>query len=110
MTLTNKDIAKLKIAFAIDDYYYNKDSKSYFDKMPLIGLADSQTIFVNEYLKIIEDKDISNDFEKLLVTMKRENDNFKKLLESYPNNTYYKRNIRILGYIIRTMEKYKKTY
>ena len=47
MTLTNKDIAKLKIAFAIDDYYYNKDSKSYFDKMPLIGLADSQTILTD---------------------------------------------------------------
>ena len=45
MTLTNKEIAMLKIAFAIDDYYYNKDSKSYFDKMPVISLADSQTIF-----------------------------------------------------------------
>ena len=110
MTLTNKDIAKLKIAFSIDDYYYTKDSKSYFDKMPLIGLADSQTIFVNEYLQIIEDKDISNDFERLLFTMKRENDNFRKLLKATPTNSYYKRNIRVLGYIIRTMEKYKKSY
>ena len=42
MTLSKKDIMAIKIAFAIDEYYYNKDTKGYFDKMPVIGLADSQ--------------------------------------------------------------------
>lgn len=110
MTLSKKDIMTIKIAFAIDEYYYNKDTKGYFDKMPVIGLADSQEIFLNEYLKILEEKDSSSDFSKLLFSMKREYERYKKLISNGSKSKAYKRNIKMLNYIIRTMEKFQKNY
>lgn len=110
MTVTKKDIMALKIAFAIDDYYYNKDTKGYFDKMPVIGLADSQVIFVNEYLKALEEKDSSSDFSKILFSMKREYERYEKLIKAGSKSKAYKRNVKMLSYIIRTMEKYQKNY
>lgn len=110
MTLTNKDIMALKIAFAIDEYYYNKDTLGYFEKMPVMGLADSQTIFINEYLQAIEEKDNTTDFAKLLYSMKRENERFKKLIKAGSKSKAYKRNVKVSAYIVRTMEKYNKQY
>lgn len=110
MKLSKKDIMAIKIAFAIDDYYYDKDTKGYFDKMPVIGLADSQEIFINEYLQAIEEKDTSNEFSRILYSMKRDNERYKKLLKAGSRSKAYKRNVKVSSYIIRTMEKFQKNY
>lgn len=110
MYLTKKDIMAIKIAFAIDNYYYDKDTNAYFAKMPVIGLADSQEIFINKYLKAIEEKDTTNEFSRILYSIKRDHDKYKKLLKAGSKSKAYKRNVKVSSYIIRTMKKYNKNY
>ena len=40
----------------LDEYKYEKSNQQYFESMPTIGLFDSQIIFINNYIEILEKK------------------------------------------------------
>lgn len=41
--LTKKDLYQIQIAMKLDEYMYEKDTQTYFETMPHIGLMDSQS-------------------------------------------------------------------
>ena len=54
LQLTNKDLYQIQIAMKLDEYMYEKDTQTYFETMPHIGLMDSQVALINNYIQILE--------------------------------------------------------
>lgn len=108
MQLTLKTLLQLQIALKLDEYEYEKNTQGYFENMPVIGLAESQVIFVNEYLNVLEEK--GEEFWTILNRIREENNNYQDLLQKGSKSTIVKKYSRITGYLVRQMEKYNKLY
>ena len=76
MTVDKKTLSQLQIAMKLDEYKYEKSNQQYFQEMPVIGLFDSQIIFINGYLEILENKDgdKAKEFAEMVDSIKKEND------------------------------------
>ena len=110
LQLTNKDLYQIQIAMKLDEYMYEKDTQTYFETMPHIGLMDSQVTLINNYIQILEQKDESSAFSKLLEKIREENAGYQKLLAEGSKSTTVKKYSRITAYLIRQMEKYNKLF
>ena len=96
----------------LDEYMYEKDTQTYFETMPHIGLGlmDSQVELINNYIEILEQKDESSAFSELLEKVKSENAGYQKLISEGSKSTTVKKYSRITAYLIRQMEKYNKLF
>ena len=112
MELTFKILLEIQIATKLDEYFYEKNTQKYFETMPVIGLAESQVALINQYLNILENKNDStqNEFSELLDNLKKENADYKDLLNNGSKSTLIKKYSRITGYLVRQMEKYNKLF
>ena len=108
--LTKKNLYQIQIAMKLDEYMYEKDTQTYFETMPNIGLMDSQVELINNYIEILEQKDESSAFSKLLDKAKSENAGNQKLISEGSKSTTVKKYSRITAYLIRQMEKYNKLF
>ena len=103
--LTNKELYQIQIAMKLDEYMYEKDTQSYFETMPHVGLMDSQVSLINKYIEILEKKDESSDFQKILKMIYEENQSYQDLLDKGSKSPKVKKYSRITAYLIRQMEK-----
>ena len=112
MKLTMKELAQIQIAMKIDELDYEKNSLAYFEKMPSIKLGESQLIYVNKYVDILEHKDDERkaEFAELMNRIKNENDSYQKLLEKGSKSTLIKKFSKMTGYLVRQLEKYQRLY
>ena len=112
MKLTMKELAQIQIAMKIDELDYEKNSLSYFEKMPSIKLGESQLIYVNKYVDILEHKDDERkaEFAELMNRIKKENDSYQKLLEKGSKSSLIKKFSKMTGYLVRQLEKYQRLY
>lgn len=112
MKLTMKELAQIQIAMKIDELDYEKNSLAYFEKMPSIKLGESQLIYVNKYVDILEHKDDERkaEFTELVNKIKKENDSYQKLLEKGSKSTLVKKFANMTGYLVRQLEKYQRLY
>lgn len=112
MKLTMKELAQIQIAMKIDELDYEKNSLAYFEKMPSIKLGESQLIYINKYIEILEHKDDSKkaEFTELVNRIKKENDSYQKLLEKGSKSTLIKKFSKMTGYLVRQLEKYQRLY
>lgn len=112
MNLTMKELAQIQIAMKIDELDYEKNSLAYFEKMPSIKLGESQLIYVNKYVDILEHKDNERkaEFAELMNRIKKENDSYQKLLEKGSKSTLVKKFANMTGYLVRQLEKYQRLY
>ena len=112
MKLTMKELAQIQIAMKIDELDYEKNSLAYFEKMPSIKLGESQLIYVNKYVDILEHKDDERkaEFAELMNRIKKENDSYQKLLEKGSKSTLIKKFSKMTGYLVRQLEKYQRLY
>ena len=112
MKLTMKELAQIQIAMKIDELDYEKNSLAYFEKMPSIKLGESQLIYVNKYVDILEHKDDERkaEFAELMNRIKKENDSYQKLLEKGSKSTLVKKFAKMTGYLVRQLEKYQRLY
>lgn len=112
MKLTMKELAQIQIAMKIDELDYEKNSLAYFEKMPSIKLGESQLIYVNKYVEILEHKDDERkaEFAELMNRIKKENDSYQKLLEKGSKSTLIKKFSKMTGYLVRQLEKYQRLY
>ena len=112
MKLTMKELAQIQIAMKIDELDYEKNSLAYFEKMPSIKLGESQLIYVNKYVDILEHKDDERkaEFAELMNRIKKENDSYQKLLEKGSKSTLVKKFASMTGYLVRQLEKYQRLY
>lgn len=112
MKLTMKELAQIQIAMKIDELDYEKNSLAYFEKMPSIKLGESQLIYVNKYVDILEHKDDERkaEFTELMNRIKKENDSYQKLLEKGSKSTLIKKFSKMTGYLVRQLEKYQRLY
>ena len=112
MKLTMKELAQIQIAMKIDELDYEKNSLAYFEKMPSIKLGESQLIYVNKYVEILEHKDGEKkaEFAELMNRIKKENDSYQKLLEKGSKSTLIKKFSKMTGYLVRQLEKYQRLY
>lgn len=108
--LTNKDLYQIQISMKLDEYLYDKDTQTYFETMPFIGLMDSQVALINKYIEILEKKDETSDFYNLLNKIREENLGYKKLLDEGSKSTKTMKYSRITAYLIRQMEKYDRLF
>ena len=112
MKLTMKELAQIQIAMKIDELDYEKNSLAYFEKMPSIKLGESQLIYVNKYVDILEHKDDERkaEFAELMNRIKKENDSYQKVLEKGSKSTLVKKFAKMTGYLVRQLEKYQRLY
>ena len=112
MKLTMKELAQIQIAMKIDELDYEKNSLAYFEKMPSIKLGESQLIYVNKYVEILEHKDDERkaEFAELMNRIKKENDSYQKLLEKGSKSTLIKKFSKMTGYLVRQLKKYQRLY
>lgn len=112
MKLTMKELAQIQIAMKIDELDYEKNSLAYFEKMPSIKLGESQLIYINKYIEILEHKDDSKkaEFTELVNRIKKENDSYQKVLEKGSKSTLVKKFAKMTGYLVRQLEKYQRLY
>ena len=112
MKLTMKELAQIQIAMKIDELDYEKNSLAYFEKMPSIKLGESQLIYVNKYVDILEHKDDERkaEFAELMNRIKKENDSYQKLLEKGSKSSLIKKFSKMTGYLVRQLEKYQRLY
>ena len=112
MKLTMKELAQIQIAMKIDELDYEKNSLAYFEKVPSIKLGESQLIYVNKYVDILEHKDDERkaEFAELMNRIKKENDSYQKLLEKGSKSTLIKKFSKMTGYLVRQLEKYQRLY
>lgn len=105
-----KTFMQAQIAMKLDEYFYEKDAQTYFETMPHIGLFDSQVSLINKYIEILEKKDESSDFQKILKMIYEENQSYQDLLDKGSKSPKVKKYSRITAYLIRQMEKYNKMF
>lgn len=112
MEITAKDLRQLQIAMKLDDYNYEKGAESYFESMPVISVIDSQVIFINDYIDILENKNTtkSDEFARMIGSIKRDNEKYQELLKKGSKSSIIKKYARMTGYLIRQLEKYNKLY
>ena len=112
MKLTMKELAQIQIATKLDEYDYEKNNLAYFEKMPTIGLGESQLIFVNQYIEILEGKDNDKkaEFTELMNRIRRENDAYQDLINKGNKSSLIKKYARMTAYLVRQLEKYQRLY
>lgn len=112
MELTMKTLAQIQIAIKLDDYNYEKNTQGYFEKMPSIGLGESQLMYVNEYLEILENKDGSKreEFYRILNRIRNENNSYQELIKRGNKSSLIKKFASKTAYLVRQLEKYQKLY
>lgn len=112
MTLTQQDFDKVLIAIYLDDYLYEKNTRAYFDAMPILDLVKSQLIFVNDYIAALEDVHgtTKSDFEAMLGKVIEDNKHFKEVLEKKPNSSSAKKYFKLTERLIKMMTKYRDKY
>lgn len=112
MNLTRKQLMEIQIAIRLDDYLYEKDTKAYFDRMPVLDLAESQRIFINEYLEILENKDsyTKMDFEKILTKLILDNKYYQELLDKGSKSSLIRKYCKVTERLVNQMTKYKNNY
>ena len=108
--LSNKDFTMAQIAIKYDEYKYMKNTKEYFETMPQIGLLDSQVELVNDYMDILENPDRTEELERLLDEVRADNAACQSQIENGSKSPNLKRNQRITAYLIRQIEKFRRTY
>lgn len=110
--LDKKTLSQIQIALKLDEYDYDKDTQAYFEKMPFIGLFDSQVYFVNQYIDILENKDgdLKWEFEDLLARVLKENETYSKLVKEGSQSRKIKQYANTTGYLVRQMKKYQTQY
>lgn len=108
--LTNKDLYQIQIAMKLDEYLYDKDTQSYFETMPFIGLMDSQVALINKYIEILENKDETSEFRILLNKIREENAEYQGKLDAGSKSTIMTKFSRVTAYLIRQMEKYDRLF
>lgn len=81
-----KTLSQLQIAMKLDEYKYEKSNQQYFESMPTIGLFDSQIIFINNYIEILEKKndEKAKEFAEMYADIKRENAAIRNFLKADP--------------------------
>ncbi|MBR0382382.1 MAG: hypothetical protein IJH71_08105 [Eubacterium sp.] len=112
LQLNNKTLTQVQIALKLDEYDYDKDTQAYFEKMPSIGLLDSQVYFVNQYIDILENcnGDLKWDFEDILNGLIQENEVYQRLLEDGSTSRKIKQYANNTAYLIRQLKKYQAKY
>lgn len=112
MTVDKKTLSQLQIAMKLDEYKYEKNNQQYFQEMPVIGLFDSQIIFINGYLEILENKDgdKAKEFAEMVDSIKKENDRYQELIKGGSKSSLIKKYERITAYLIRQLTKYDSLY
>ena len=112
MTVDKKTLSQLQIAMKLDEYNYEKNNQQYFESMPTIGLFDSQIIFINNYLEILEHKndEKAKEFTELFDSIKKENDRYQELIKGGSKSSLIKKYARMTAYLIRQMSKYDSLY
>ena len=112
LQLNNKTLTQVQIALKLDEYDYDKDTQAYFEKMPSIGLLDSQVYFVNQYIDILENcnGDLKWDFEDILGRLIQENEIYQNLLKDGSKSPKIKQYANNTGYLIRQLKKYQAKY
>ncbi len=112
MTVDKKTLSQLQIAMKLDEYKYEKSNQQYFESMPTIGLFDSQIIFINNYLEILEKKndEKAKEFAEMFDSIKKENDRYQELIKGGSKSSLIKKYARMTAYLIRQMSKYDSLY
>lgn len=112
LEINKKELTQLQIAMKLDEYKYEKSNQEYFESMPVIGLFDSQVMFINQYLEILENKDDdkAKEFAELFERIKRENDRYQELLRGGSKSSLIKKYARMTAYLIRQINKYNNLY
>lgn len=112
MTVDKKTLSQLQIAMKLDEYNYEKNNQQYFESMPTIGLSDSQIIFINNYLEILEKKndEKAKEFAEMFDSIKKENDRYQELIKGGSKSSLIKKYARMTAYLIRQMSKYDSLY
>lgn len=112
MTVDKKTLSQLQIAMKLDEYKYEKSNQQYFESMPTIGLFDSQIIFINNYLEILEKKndEKAKEFAEMFDGIKKENDRYQELIKGGSKSSLIKKYARMTAYLIRQMSKYDSLY
>ena len=104
MELTMKTLAQIQIAIKLDDYNYEKNTQGYFEKMPSIGLGESQLMYVNEYGSKREE------FYRILNRIRNENNSYQELIKRGNKSSLIKKFASKTAYLVRQLEKYQKLY
>ena len=112
MTVDKKTLSQLQIAMKLDEYKYEKSNQQYFESMPTIGLFDSQIIFINNYLEILEKKndEKAKEFAEMFDSIKKENDRYQELIKGGSKSSLIKKYARMTAYLIRQRSKYDSLY
>ena len=112
MELTMKTLAQIQIATKLDEYDYEKNTLAYFEKMPSISLGESQLIYVNKYIEILEFKnsDKKKDFYAIYNKIKEDNDSYQDLIEKGSKSPVVKKFFKITSYLLRQLDKYQRLY
>ena len=81
-----KTLSQLQIAMKLDEYKYEKSNQQYFESMPTIGLFDSQIIFINNYIEILEKKndEKAKSLQKCMQTSKGKMTAIRNFLKAAP--------------------------
>lgn len=112
LQVNKKTLSQLQIAMKLDEYMYEKSNQQYFESMPTIGLFDSQIIFINNYIEILEKKndEKAKEFAEMYAGIKRENDRYQELIKGGSKSSLIKKYARMTGYLIRQLNKYDAQY
>lgn len=112
MILNAKELTQLQIAIRVDDYFYEKDTRAYFESMPILDLFQSQLIFINNYLEILENKNdyTKFEFENLLSKLIMDNEHYQKLLDEGSKSSRVKKYFKTTEHLIKQMQKYNNNY